>query len=167
VEHADDTISVTVTRSIEKRFWKKVTKTDSCWLWTGCKSDKGYGRFIVKGKCLRAHRFAYELLVGPIPEGLQLDHVTAAGCVNRCCVNPDHLEPVTSRENSLRSKNTLASINAAKTACKWGHSLAGENVYRRRDGSRECQTCRSAARVRYAQKQATLARFPEVEAVAA
>lgn len=139
---------MTINKNIEQRFWKNVNKTDSCWLWRGTRSSKGYGQFVVNGKQLRAHRFAYELLVGPIPEGLQLDHVKAAGCTNRCCVNPAHLEPVTARENLLRSDLTVASINAAKTHCKWGHALHGENIYWRRDGRRQCRTCRVLARPR-------------------
>lgn len=76
----------------EQRFWAKVLKTDSCWLWQGRKNDNGYGLMLVDGKNVRAHRFAYELLVGPIPEGLDLDHVRARGCTNRHCVNPAHLD---------------------------------------------------------------------------
>ena len=82
---------------ISARFWAKVDKTETCWLWTGGQSA-GYGRFGFKGRPnLGAHRFAYELLVGPIPPGLDLDHL----CRVRNCVNPDHLEPVTRRENLL------------------------------------------------------------------
>lgn len=79
----------------EERFWPKVNKTETCWLWTGyVDNDKGYGRFAYPGGTL-AHRFAYELLVGPIPDGLQVDHK----CRVKSCVNPDHLQAVTQELN--------------------------------------------------------------------
>lgn len=89
-------------RPLEERFWEKVEKRgpDECWEWGGTVAD-GYGRFREGGfgsSPVRAHRVAYKLLVGPIPEGLVLDHL----CENRGCVNPAHLEPVTNRENLRR-----------------------------------------------------------------
>lgn len=86
----------------EVRFWRLVDKTDSCWLWLGAQNGKGYGRFTLSGRNgwkRSAHRYAYELLVGPIAAGLDLDHL----CRNRLCVNPEHLEPVTRRENLRRA----------------------------------------------------------------
>ncbi len=85
----------------EQRFWAKVSKTDECWLWTGSKND-GYGKFrpVANQRPVLAHRYAYELLVGPIPRDLTLDHL----CRVHSCVNPEHLEPVTRRENILRGK---------------------------------------------------------------
>lgn len=80
------------------RFWSKVEVTDGCWFWTGWLNKKGYGQFDIPGWKPRAHRLAYELMVGRILDGLQLDHL----CRNRRCVRPDHLEPVTNRENSRR-----------------------------------------------------------------
>lgn len=85
---------------LASRFWLRVHKTDDCWLWTST-LRRGYGRFwIAPGRFVPAHRFAYELLVGPIPEGLELDHL----CRNPACVNPAHLDPVTHRENVRRGK---------------------------------------------------------------
>jgi hypothetical protein len=81
-----------------RRFWSKVLISDGCWVWTGTTDKDGYGVLGVDGRFVRAHRFAYELLVGPIPEGLELDHL----CFNRPCVNPGDLEPVTTQENLRR-----------------------------------------------------------------
>ncbi|MBO0884191.1 MAG: HNH endonuclease [Mycobacterium sp.] len=83
-----------------------------------------------------AHVFAYELLVGPIPTGMQLDHL----CRNRSCVNPDHLEPVSQRVNLLRGA-TQPAFNTAKTHCPQGHPYEGDNLAFNRDGSRFCRTC--------------------------
>jgi hypothetical protein len=117
-------------------FWSRVTKTDTCWIWTGPLGRGGYGRAKFDGVTMYAHRFAYELLVGPIPEGLSLDHL----CRARDCVNPEHLEPVTHRENCLRSAGPTA-INAAKTHCIRGHEFTPENTIVRAGGSRNCREC--------------------------
>lgn len=84
-------------RTAEERFWEKVDKTDTCWLWTaGIFQQTGYGQFgVSKGNVVTAHKFSYELLVGPVPEGMQLDHIR---CV-RTCVRPEHLRLVTSKQN--------------------------------------------------------------------
>lgn len=79
----------------EKRFWSKVNKTDDCWLWTGAKTDKGYGRFWKDGKRLAAHRVSYEIASGPIEEGLLICH----RCDNVLCVRPDHLLKGTHQDN--------------------------------------------------------------------
>ena len=93
------------------RFWAKVDKSDGCWLWTGACDRKGYGRFRAEtGESVAAHRWVYEQEVGPIPEGLEIDHlchsntscVAGLGCLHRKCVNPAHLEPVTHAENLAR-----------------------------------------------------------------
>ena len=122
----------------EERFWPKVEITESCWLWTAGRVWNGYGRFKVAGRHVYAHRFAYELLDGPIPDGLQLDHL----CRVRHCVNPAHLELVTNRENSLRGES-FSAINAAKTHCPQGHPLTPENLVPSalRRGSRACLIC--------------------------
>lgn len=92
----------------EARFWSKVAITPSCWLWLGWTDRDGYGALDVAGKFTRAHRYAYELLIGPIPEGLTLDHVVAWGCHHKNCVNPGHLEPVTAAENTRRENERRA-----------------------------------------------------------
>ena len=108
-----------------------------CWVWTGSCNHKGYGRVGFGGRQWAVHRLIWEQLVGPIPEGLELDHL----CRNPPCVNPDHLEPVTHRENLLRSSGITA--RAAKvTACPQGHLYTPENSRLRARGRRECRTCR-------------------------
>ena len=107
-----------------------------CWLWTaGTRS--GYGKFSVKGRAFGAHRWLYERLVGPIPEGLQLDHL----CRVRACVNPKHLEPVTHRVNTLRGYGACA-VHARKTHCKQGHEFSEANTIFLRKGGRKCKSCK-------------------------
>jgi hypothetical protein len=130
-----------------ERFWSKVDKTETCWLWTGAKTSQGYGRFNLTEHWVLAHRFAYELLVGPIPDGLTIDHVKANGCTSTACVKavadehgPAHLEPVTMRENLLRG-DTFQAANAAKTHCPRGHPFDEVNTYINR-GRRFCRECK-------------------------
>lgn len=125
----------------EDRFWRYVARSDGCWEWIGYQSPDGYGKFQWEGGQL-AHRFAYELLVGAIPDGLTLDHL----CRNRGCVNPAHLEPVTQTVNKLRGVSFVAQ-QAAQTHCKRGHLLSGDNVRlekTKRGWSRRCKTCQKA-----------------------
>jgi HNH endonuclease len=130
----------------EERFWRKVEKTEACWLWTAHISPSGYGIFKYDGTPKNAHRYAYQLLVGPIPEGLEIDHL----CRVRNCVNPEHLEAVTHLENVRRgvyvAMPILTRINAEKTHCKYGHPFSGNNLIVRKYGNngktrRECRTC--------------------------
>jgi hypothetical protein len=123
------------------RWEQKVIRTDGCWEWIGAISDVGYGKMGHVGKCAYAHRLAYEHYVGPIPEGLVIDHL----CRNRSCVNPDHMEPVSHRINLLRGES-MSAIHAKKTECPKGHPYAGENLYAHPNGSRQCRTCKREAR---------------------
>lgn len=123
--------------SLETRFWEKVTKhQEGCWEWTGAINGHGYGHIKIEGRMVPAHRVAYEFLVNPIPEGLDLDHL----CRTRHCVRPTHLEPVTRRTNILRGKNFSAHY-ARQTHCKRGHEFTPENTYEW-GTSRHCRTCR-------------------------
>lgn len=111
-----------------------------CWLWTGRITEQGYGVLHGGAHVLYTHRVSYELHVGPIPEGLHIDHL----CRNRACCNPEHLEPVTCRENVRRSPIALAAINARKTHCDSGHEFTPANTNLDDKGNRSCRACRSA-----------------------
>jgi hypothetical protein len=126
----------------EQQFWSKVHKSsDGCWLWSGYVGREGYGRTYYAGrKGLSVHRLAYELSVGPIPPGLVIDHL----CRVHNCVNPDHLEPVTNRENVLRGIG-LAVIHKNTTQCPQGHPYSSDNTYISPQGKRGCRVCRNKA----------------------
>lgn len=126
---------------LDERFWKWVSVgdgEDDCWIWMGYVRPDGYGAIFGTSykNPLRVHRVCYEFLVGPIPDGLELDHL----CRNPRCVRPDHLEPVTHRENLLRG-NTLTAKHARTTACPWGHPYDENNTYVSPSGGRQCRTC--------------------------
>lgn len=120
----------------QERFWIKIQKKGSCWIWKAAINECGYGTFTV-GKKVLAHRYAYELLKGKIPTGLQLDHL----CRNRACVNPEHLEVVTQQEN-IRRGECAAARHARQIHCKRGHPLSGDNLYITPDGRRQCKICK-------------------------
>lgn len=125
------------------RFLAKVDFGSSprgCWLWTASAHSWGHGQFQTGTTMALAHRWFYSQVVGPVPADLDLDHL----CRNPRCVNPDHLEPVTRRVNTLRGNGPTA-VNARKTHCHRGHEFASDNLYIRPNGKRECRAC---ARVR-------------------
>ena len=125
----------------------EVDAATGCWLWTAWTDRDGYGRITV-GIPRSAHRVAWEEFRGPIPAGLHIDHL----CRNRRCINPDHMEPVTPRENTLRG-TSIAVVNKVKTHCKSGHVYDEANTYRWRN-RRHCRSCNRAAHERRAQRKA-------------
>lgn len=127
------------------RFTEKTAPGENgCIVWIASGNGAGYGAmYIAKGKRVLAHRWSYEHYVGPIPEGLDLDHL----CRNRACVNPQHLEPVAHRVNVLRGTAPTA-INATKTHCPQGHAYDEANTRVSR-GKRECMACKREKARRY------------------
>lgn len=126
------------------RFWSKVNKDGPdtglvegrCWVWTTRLNDSGYATFTDDGLQFRAHRFAYEMTLGPIPEGMQLDHL----CRTRHCVRPSHLEPVTHAENMKRSVAGRRVWRSERTHCNHGHEFSPENTGMK-GGYRYCKVC--------------------------
>lgn len=116
----------------------RIDPETGCWVWSASRSSRGYGTFTIRGRTSRAHRVSYEHHVGPIPADRVIDHL----CRNRACVNPEHMEPVTIRENTMRGVGVTAQ-NACTARCPQGHLLMGENLLMRRQG-RECRECRRA-----------------------
>jgi len=132
--------------SVAERVWAKVDKNGPvfrdlgpCWIWLGKQQTKGYGQVHVAGRWALVHRLTYEWAKGPIPPGLQPDHL----CRHRPCVNPDHLEAVTGIVNKLRG-DTMNVRHGKKTHCPRGHPYSGTNLYvAPRVGFRMCRTCMS------------------------
>lgn len=128
------------------RFYRHVVMgANGCHLWTGSLDKDGYGNFrpSVEVSRKRAHRVAYEMIHGPIPDGLPLDHL----CKIRHCVNPLHAEPVTVAENNRRS-DCVSTVNAALTHCRRGHAFDSANTYEWR-GHRHCRRCTADRAARY------------------
>lgn len=123
--------------SAEERFWTKVDRSGECWMWTAAQDSQGYGRFWCVDRMVFAHRFAYELLVAPIPTGLVLDHL----CRVKSCVNPAHLEPVTIAENVRRG----FALIPRRMTCKQGHEVDGDNIKLRSNGQPRCRICANAS----------------------
>jgi len=132
-----------------QRFLARVEKTHCCWLWTGGRSNKGYGMVWFNGHNVAAHRVAYILFVGEIEPEMEIDHTCAnrrCGCDNRLCVRwTDHLEPVTGIENKWRAP----SFGAYKTHCLRGHEYTPENTITKQSGGRNCRECMRAHWNRY------------------
>ena len=149
----------------EERFLAKVNKESGvigarpelgqCWTWTGWidkRAGRGYAMFAVSSNDNRlAHRFGYELWVGPVPDDRELDHL----CRVRHCVRPDHLEPVTGSVNQLRSPLSPTGANGRKTECIRKHPLSGDNLFIDSQGKRQCRECMRIRKRRWRAGEAT------------
>lgn len=138
MSNCEHTIVTVLGERSEKLFWSKVQKSHECWLWTGSKTPAGYGHINIRSHWFYAHRLSYEMRYGArIMEGRTLDHL----CRTPSCVNPEHLEPVSDRENILRGGNAAAK-NAQKTHCgTCGRPFDQENTRISLKGNRSCRAC--------------------------
>jgi hypothetical protein len=122
--------------ALPERILAKIEQDGDCWIWQSSIDTRGYGRLWWNGRCARAHRVVYELMVGSIPIDREIDHLR-----NRpLCVNPTHLKIATGRENVLRSETNPCAINSRKTYCDHGHPLSGGNLSLYK-GRRVCRAC--------------------------
>jgi len=124
--------------TIEERIASRhrVEPVTDCWTWTGAVSNRSYGSIFYQGRMQKAHRVMWELNFGPVPKGLELDHL----CRNRLCINPNHLEPVTRAENLARG--IQSNQNIGKSHCIRGHEFNAENTrYKPGNGHRVCKEC--------------------------
>lgn len=142
-----------LTAEYKARFWAQVEKAaDGCWPWTGNRTPTGYGRFCGRRGYVLAHRYAYTVTHGTLPNGREIHHA----CEHPWCVRPDHLQAVTRREHSVElTPHNFTAINAAKTHCAHGHEFTPENIYHApgEPGARHCLTCRRERTRQYAKRR--------------
>lgn len=137
--------------SFEFNFWSKVSIGDGCWMWMKGINHSGYGHIRINDRRYLSHRVSYRLIIGAIPEGLQLDHL----CRVRACVNPSHLEPVTNLANSRRRFVFVKATLDERTHCWQGHLLDSRNTYTYPGHSNKCRRCHNESSARkYQRKQA-------------
>lgn len=162
--HGDPTYTKFIVGDDVQRFWSNVQTSSApgeCWPWLASTAS-GYGQIHFGGQFALAHRVAYELMVGPIPDGLTLDHLChdpdlcdlASDCPHRRCVNPSHVEPVSGGVNILRGGG-LAALNARKEECDHGHAFDEANTYVDPRGKRACRACRRLAESRARRRRAS------------
>lgn len=147
---------------LDRKYWERLVvgslakhhpELGNCYDWTGSKDSNGYGSFYIGGPARTyrpAHLWAYERFVGPVPDGLELDHFA---CDNRACARLDHVKPVTKRENTLRSETNPTAINARKTHCIRGHEFTPENTRSPVKGGRICRECERAYQREWARRK--------------
>ena len=135
---------------LQERLWPRIDASGPCWLWTGGKGRNGYGKVTRDRNSGTAyvHRVVWEILVGPIPAGADMDHL----CRVRACCNPDHLEPVTRAVNVARGSSRAGAPR--HTECTNGHRLTPDNTAMNGTGKRTCRTCKNAAARRYRTRKA-------------
>jgi hypothetical protein len=126
-----------VRSDLPRRLLNYVVDANGCHVWQGACNKAGYGQIKINGKQVGVHIVSYEFYVGPVPDGLTIDHT----CENHPCMNPVHLEPVTLQVNILRTSTTMAAINAAKTHCPRNHPYSGDNLMHNKKGGRLCRIC--------------------------
>lgn len=126
--------------TLDERLELRVIKTDKCWIWMGSLNGQGYADIKISGKSHKVHRLMYERHREKIPEGLVIDHL----CRNRGCLNPEHMEPVTSEENTRRG--------LTKDSCGRGHKMSGGNI-KMSKGKRECRECNKINSKNWRRKQ--------------
>lgn len=155
--------SIELSERDRARFWSKVENAGEgeCWRWTDALTTHGYGQLWLSGRYISAHRIAWTIAYGPIPDGLLIDHL----CRNRACVNAAHLDLVTQRENVVRGDSAacVRTRRDAQTECLRGHEYTPENTRISRAGYRFCRACE---RMRAEQKMLTGSRrLPAVRKV--
>ncbi len=141
---------------LPERLRAKITinSSNGCWEWQASLTTNGYGQIMVDKRKCYAHRIAYEVFVGEIPSDLEIDHL----CCNKRCINPQHLETVTSRENTARHFNNWIDARSA-SHCKRGHEYTAANTLKRPNGGRACRTCSVVSNRRSVQRAEALPRL--------
>lgn len=143
---------IILTEYDKQRFASKIEITASCWNWIAGKISTGYGELKINGMDLLAHRVSYEIHKGKIPDGLELDHL----CRNRICVNPNHLEAVTHKQNNVRGMVGLKTglKQKSKTHCPLGHPYSGDNLYiNNKTYKRACKKCHCISQKEYLKRR--------------